>query len=253
MLQFAQVRAVKAHRALDLVVAVQVLVSAVVRLVALLALDVLYEIESNRVPAVVRGRAFFGGVRLRASHVQRSIAVVVGHFRVLVDAAALHPVALLGLHLLLVLRQEFPFREIFLVLLVVEHFAARVDLLHAKLVVVIREVDIVVVIVGGRIRVVLIDQRRLGLNVVPNVLSIFVDDVVGMLEVCRRWLALHLIHLLALQLRLGLLLLLLLEMKSVLLLLLTVGGRITALLAFSFTLSFLAGVGRALWTRNLET
>jgi hypothetical protein len=94
----------------------------------------------------------------------------------------------------------------------------------------------------------------------PNILSIFIDNIIGMLEVSGRWLTLllQLIELLlGLLQMLCLLLLLLLEMKSMLLLLLSVCGRITGLLAFSFTLSFLIVVCRALlmdrerfWRKN---
>ncbi len=63
--------------------------------------------------------------------------------------------------------------------------------------IIICEVYVVIIIVGGCIRIVLIDQRRFRLDVMPNILPIFVDNVIGMLEMSRSWLTmLHLIKLL---------------------------------------------------------
>lgn len=127
--------------------------------------------------------------------------------------------------------------------MIVQHFTARVDLLNAKLRlgVVICDVDIVVVVIhihARRIRVAAVDQRRFRLDMVSNVLAVLVDDVIGVLEVIRCWLS-HMARIIKL-------LLLLLKLQSLLLLLLAVLGRIAGLLAFSFTLPFLAIVRCAL-------
>lgn len=144
------------------------------------------------------------------------------------------------------MSHQLPLREIFLVLLVIEHFIAGIDLLYAKLrslVVVVCDVDVVIVVVyAGRVRVVVVDEGRLRLDVVSDVLPVLVDDVVGVLEVLTRcWLS-HLSRVVEL-------LLLLLKLKGLLLLLLTILGSVAVLLAFSFALSIrvCAVVRCALW------
>ena len=96
----------------------------------------------------------------------------------------------------------------------------------------------VVVVVAIDTIVVALDKRRFRLYVVSNILSILIDDVVGMLEVwtLTQWLTLQL----------TIIELLLLEMKSLLLLLLTILRCIVGFLAFSFTLSFIVVICRAL-------
>lgn len=76
----------------------------------------------------------------------------------------------------------------------------------------------------------------------PNILTVLINDVVGMLEVIRRRLT-HMAWIIEL-------LLLLLELESLLLLLLTVLRGVAVLFAFSFTLSFLCIVCCALWPRR---
>lgn len=235
MLDFAHVCAVKSDR-----IAAVVLVSVHIRLilVALLRLYVLYQVESNAL-SIVRPVVVFGG-RLRSSHVQWPIAAVV----VVIYAVACEPVPFFLSHFLFVLSHQFPFRKVLLVLLVVEHFAARVDLLNAKLgwclVVVVCDVNIVVVVVGhthARRVGIAVDDRRLRLDVMPYVRPVLVDDVVGMLKVTRRRLS-HMARIVEL-------LLLLLKLQSLLLLLLAVLRGIIVFFAFSFTLPFLV-VGGAL-------
>lgn len=240
MLDFAHVCAVEAD-GVGAVVVVAVHVHVV--FVAFLRLDVLDEVESHAFSAVRSGVVFRR--RLGASHVQGPVVVRV--VVILYAVACFIPFFLS--HFLFVLCHELPLREVLLVLLIVQHLVARVDLLHAefRLGVVVRDVDVVVVHVqAGRVRVVVVDERRLGLDVVPDVLPVLVDDVVGVLEVARRGLS-HMAGIIVeLRLLLGL------QLERLLLLLLAVLGGIAVLLAFSFTLPFLAVVRCALWPRQMK-
>lgn len=224
MFNFAQVRSVEANVATVILVSVDVRVI----LVSFLRLNVLYQVESNACSivgpwVVVRGR-------LGSSHVQWSIAAVV----IIIYAVAGESVPFFLSHFLFILCHQFPFREVFLILLIVQHFAARVDLLNAKLrrlVVVVGDVNVVVVDIQVGCVWAAAYQRRLRFDVMPNVLPVLVDDVVGVLEVTWGWLS-HMARIVEL-------LLLLLELKSLLLLLLTVLRCIAVLFALSFTLPFL--------------
>jgi hypothetical protein len=80
--------------------------------------------------------------------------------------------------------------------------------------VVVSHVNIIVVVQIHASRVRIVDDRSFRLDVVSNVRSVLVDDVVGMLELIRRWLS-HMARIVEL-------LLLLLKLESLLLLLLTV-------------------------------
>lgn len=226
MIDFAHVCSVKSDRIAVALAAVHVRVLVV----ALLRLYVLYQVQSNAFPIVRPGIVLVR--RLGSSHVQWPVAAVV----VVVYTVARESVPLLLPHFLFVLSHEFPFREVLLVLLVVQHFGAGVHLLDAELrwhlVIIVGDVNVVVVVQvhAGRVRVG-VDERGLRLDVVSNVLPILVDDVVGMLELIRR----------RLSRMAGIveLLLLLLQLHRLLLLLLSVLRRVAALFAFSFTLPFL--------------
>jgi hypothetical protein len=234
MFYLAQVCAVKSNVLAVILVAVDIRVIVV----ALLHLYVLYQVESHAFNAVWSAVVICG----RSSHVQRPIVVVV--VVVFVYAAIRESVPFFLLHFLFILGHELSLREIFLVLLVVEHFVARIHLLNAELrfVIVVGHVDVVVVVQVHARRVGIVDERRLGLDVVSDVGSVLVDDVVGMLEVtgCR----------LSHMARIVELLLLCLELKRLLLLLLAVLRGIVGLVAFSFTLPFLGVVRCALWSRR---
>lgn len=240
MLDFAHVRAVEADGFGAVVV---VAVHVHVLFVAFLRLDVLDQVESHALHAVRSGVVFRRG--LGASHVQGPVVVRV--VVILYALACFIPFFLS--HFLFVLSHQLSLREVLLVFLIVQHLVARVDLLHAEfcLVIVVRDVDIVVVHVqAGRVRVVVVDERRFRLNVVPDVLPVLVDDVVGVLEVTRRRLS----HMAGVVVELRLLLSL--QLERLLLLLLAVLGGIAVLLAFSFTLPFLAVVRCALRPRQME-
>jgi hypothetical protein len=120
----------------------------------------------------------------------------------------------------------------------------RIIVVYAAVVIIIVACDVhrcrirVVIIVTVDTVVIGVDKSRFRLYVMSYVLSILIDDVVGMLKVWRLtyWLTLHL----------TIIELLLLEMKGLLLLLLTVLCSIVAFFTFSFTLSFLVVICRAL-------
>lgn len=240
MLDFAHVCAVEAD---GVGAVVLVAVHVHVLLVAFLRLDVLDEVESHAFAAVRSGVVFRRG--LGASHVQGPVVVRV--FVILYAVTCFIPFFLS--HFLFVLSHQLPLREVFLVLLIVQHLVARVDLLHAEfcLVVVVCDVDIVVVhIQAGRVRVVVVNERSFWLDVVPDVLPVLVDDVVGVLEVAWRGLS-HMAGIIV-----ELCLLLGLQLERLLLLLLAVLRGIAVLFAFSFTLPFLAVVRCALRPRQMR-
>jgi hypothetical protein len=231
MFYLAQVCSVKSNVLAVIFVAVDIRVIVL----ALLHLYVLYQVESHAFTTVRSAVVICG----RSSHVQWPIVVVIVVF---VYATVRESVPFFLLHFLFILGHELSLREILLVLLVVQHFVARVHLLNAELclVIVVRDVDVVVIVVvqvQAR-RVGVVDERRLGLDVMPDVGSVLVDDVVGVLEVTGCWLS-HMARIVEL-------LLLCLELKSLLLLLLAVLRGVVGLIAFSFTLPFLGVVRCAL-------